>query len=304
MDTQADMAALAKINTSWKMVQPCDRLRERMWGWFSAIHIANSYAYEFPVTSGNQAGGTAIFTLNDATHQVAEKTQDSLGRWTSTRIQGRKNQSLRLISAYWCVRNLHGPSSVWNQQRYLLDVAGIQDDPLELFDQELGLFIERCLESGEQVILGIDVKEDIRFGKFNAKMKNLGLTEICTHKHGNETPPTYARGSLLIDAIYVSSSILESECGYLPVTCDHRVLWIDVPVQKILGKGLPTTPLRKPQRLSLQDPRVVQKYTKVLTEFLQHRGFLQQLQKLQKEMAENPSDDHIRQYNLLDDIRL
>jgi hypothetical protein len=100
MDTQADMAALAEINTSWKMVPPGDRLRERTWGWFSAIHIANSYAYEFPVTSGNQAGGTAIFTLNDATHQVVEKTQDSLGRWTSTRIQGKKNQSLRLISAY------------------------------------------------------------------------------------------------------------------------------------------------------------------------------------------------------------
>jgi hypothetical protein len=45
---------------------------------------------------------------------------------------------------------------VWNQQRYLLDVAGIQDDPLELFDQQLGSFIERCLEAGEQVILGID----------------------------------------------------------------------------------------------------------------------------------------------------
>jgi hypothetical protein len=64
MDTQADMAALAEINTSWKMVPPCDRLRERTWGWFSAIHIAYSYAYEFPVTSGNQAGGTAINSLS------------------------------------------------------------------------------------------------------------------------------------------------------------------------------------------------------------------------------------------------
>jgi hypothetical protein len=286
------------------MVPPSDRLRERTWGWFSAVHIANSYAHEFPATSANQAGGTAIFTLNDTIHQVTEKTQDRLGRWTSTKIQGKQNRSLRLISAYRCVQNFYGPLSVWNQQRYLLDVSGIQDDPLDLFDQQLGLFIEQCLETGEQVILGIDVNEDIRFGKFSAKMKTLGLTEICTHKHGTNTPSTYARGSQPIDAIYVSATILDSACGYLPVTCDHRVLWIDVPVQTILGRGLPKTPIWQPQRLTLQDPRVVQKYVTTLTEFLQQRGFLKKLQKLQTEMNEIPSADQIRQYNALDFTRL
>lgn len=111
------MAALAEINTSWKMVQPHDQLHERTWGQFSAIHIANSYTNEFPSPSANQAGGTAMFTLSNMTHQVIEKTQDLMGQWTSTKIQGKQNHSLCLISAYRCVRNLHGPLSVWNQQR-------------------------------------------------------------------------------------------------------------------------------------------------------------------------------------------
>jgi hypothetical protein len=100
MESQADMAALAEINTSWKMVHPHDRLHERTWGWFSALHIANAYAFKFPAPSANLAGGTAVFTINNAIHQVAEKTQDELGRWSSTKLQGRQSTALRVISAY------------------------------------------------------------------------------------------------------------------------------------------------------------------------------------------------------------
>jgi hypothetical protein len=175
------------------MVRPEDRLHERTWGWFQSIHISNSYAYEFPSASASLAGGTAIFTVNDATHQVMEKTQDTMGRWTSTKLRGRASTTLRLISAYQCVRNLYGPLSVWNQQRYLLDLKNNSADPIELFDKQLRSFLEQCLAAGEQIILGIDVNEDIRTGSFGRLMKEIGLSEICTHKHGTSAPPTYAR---------------------------------------------------------------------------------------------------------------
>jgi hypothetical protein len=32
----------------------------------------------------------------------------------------KNNIHLHIISAYCCVKNIHGPLSVWNQQRYLL----------------------------------------------------------------------------------------------------------------------------------------------------------------------------------------
>jgi hypothetical protein len=175
-DTDADMAALAEINTSWKMVHPHDRLRERTWGWFSSLHISNAYAYKFPALSANLAGGTAVFTLNNATHQVNDKTQDPLGRWSSTRLQGCQSKALRLISAYRCVRNFHGPLSVWNQQRYLLDLDPISKDPIEKFDDDLITFITQCMETGEQVVLGIDVNEDVRVGVFAKKNALAGIT--------------------------------------------------------------------------------------------------------------------------------
>jgi hypothetical protein len=52
---------------------------------------------------------------------------------------------------------------------YLLDLAGTLEDPIDLFDKQLGLFTEKCLASGEQIILGIDINEDIRVTKFSKK---------------------------------------------------------------------------------------------------------------------------------------
>jgi hypothetical protein len=221
MESQADMAALAEINTSWKMVHPHDRLHERTWGWFSVLHIANAYVFKFPAPSANLAGGTAVFTINNAIHQVAEKAQDLLGCWSSTKLQGRQSTALRVISAYRCVRNLTGPLSVWNQQRYLLDIAHITDDPINKFDRDIIEFLNKCIEDGEHVVLGIDINEDVRFGAFGKKMKALGFQDICTHRHGFNPQPTYARGTLPIDALFVSPSLLGSPYGYLPVSCDH-----------------------------------------------------------------------------------
>jgi hypothetical protein len=77
--TEADIAAFAEVNLHWKKVKPHDRLQERTWGWFRALHTSFSYATEFPAASSAQVGGTAIFTLNEYVHQVDNKTSDLLG---------------------------------------------------------------------------------------------------------------------------------------------------------------------------------------------------------------------------------
>jgi hypothetical protein len=115
LDAQADIAALAEINTSWKMLRPHDRLHKRTWGLFSALHISQAYAADFPAPMAHLKGGTAIFTMNESVHQVAAKSGDGMGRWSSTLIQGTQNRAVRIISAYRCVKNTQGPLSVWNQ---------------------------------------------------------------------------------------------------------------------------------------------------------------------------------------------
>jgi hypothetical protein len=146
--------------------------------------------------------------------------------------------------------------SVWNQQRYLLDLSTDASDPIEKFDKDLRSFVSTCKQSGEHIVLGIDANSDTRGSTFTQDIKNIGLFNIYQVKFGNNIPPTYARGSIPINAIFVSSGLLQSQAGLLPVTCDHRVLWIDIPESVALGK-LEEIPSTHPTRLLLQDPRII-----------------------------------------------
>jgi hypothetical protein len=305
LDAQADIAALAEVNTSWKMLRPHDRLHERTWGWFSALQISHSYASDFPAPTAHLKGGTAIFTINKVVHQVASKSTDQMGRWTSTLIRGTQNRFIRIISAYRCVKNIHGPLSVWNQQRYLLDLQRCELDPIDKFDQDLKIFLEECLNAGELIVMGIDVNEDVRTGTFSQFMRSLGLVDICTNKHGTGAPPTYARGATPIDALYVSSAFVGLDCGYLPVACDHRILWMDVPYTVAFGRKFTNFPTHTPQRLILQDPRVVKRYVDVLQNFLQEHKVLDKATELRKAMdLEGSNAELVLRYDEIDDIRL
>lgn len=193
--------------------------------------------------------------------------------------------------------------SVWNQQRYLLDQENVPTDPINLFDQDLRKFAKDCLEAGEKIVLGIDANTDTRTGNFPEMLRSIGLLNIFQHKFGNDIPATYARGSLPIDGIFVSPALLDSHAGFLPILCDHRILWIDVPVQVALGRSMAKLPIMKPQRLILQDPRIVQRYITILEGLLEIKEVDAKLDEVQKLFQEDNSHEAIRQFNLIDDIR-
>jgi hypothetical protein len=186
----------------------------------------------------------------------------------------------------------------------LLDLRKESADPIELMDDELSKFVEQCLLNGEQLVLGIDANKNIRNGTFNKCMQEIGRVEICTQRHGRGGPSTYARGTTPIDGIYVSPSLLNSACGYLPVTCDHRVLWIDLDIDTTLGRPIPTSAPRPPKRLTLQDPRVVHKYVMILSGILEKSNFLSKLKTLQLHMEKEVTSTTLSEYDKLDEVRL
>jgi hypothetical protein len=201
VESGADVAALEETNISWKNLHPRDRLRECIWGWFPSSHSTCSYAHAFPTKSPAIAGGTALISINSVVNHVLESSSDPMGRWCSTKFRGKGNHSIRFISAYRCVKNVHGPLSVWSQQRYLLDLQHTNTDPIEKFDEDLFHFLRQCLDAGETIVLGIDANTDTRHGQFPSKLYELGLINIFLRKFGPTIPPMYARGSLPIDSI-------------------------------------------------------------------------------------------------------
>jgi hypothetical protein len=102
--------------------------------------------------------------------------------------------------------------------------------------------------------------------------------------HGMNLPNTYARGSTPIDGLFVSYSLSQCSSGYTDIICDHRMLWIDVPVNLALGYLPLAVAQPSPKCLILQDPRITTKYNKLLQDFLKKYDVLNQIQTLENEI--------------------
>ncbi len=142
--------------------------------------------------------------------------------------------------------------------------------PIEQFWIDVKKAIATWLADGEQIIIGGDWNHPI--SKVNDHLKSFKLKEVITTKHGLEdAPPTYIRGSQAIDGIYTNATINATQCGYLPfnkgIMSDHRILWMDVPLDCIVGFSMndPVTPPAR--RLKNKDPRVQRKYLEFLHKF-------------------------------------
>jgi hypothetical protein len=152
---------------------------------------------------------------------------------------------------------------------------------------------------GEQIVMGIDINNDVWHSTLSRLLNQIGIVDICTTKHGTNALPTYARGSTLIDKLFVSKTLLCSSTGYLPVACDHRVLWTDIPYQVAFGRDLKYIPQPEPKRITLQDPRLAAQYNTLLQAYLQDLSFLEKLQKVEYRFYLANSAHAIKEYNAL-----
>ena len=306
--TKVDAIGLIETNVNWKYVSVSQRLPERTRGWWECLHI-NSACYEdFKNPYPAQPGGVSLWSINKAAHRVMEHGKDprGLGRWAWTRFRGKSGVNLRYVAAYRPVLNKRGIVSVWSQQRSYFDSVNDDRCPREIFTDDLCKEIVKWLETGDQLIIGLDANEDVRGGAFTAKLAQLGLQETVIAQHGNEAPATYKRGANPIDGLYVSRSLRGLKCGYLPFheQFDHRMLWIDIPFSIAFGHNISETVRVSARRLKCEDPRIVKKYQDCLKVYLSRYNMLEEARWLQSRATFPCTRQHEIEYNLLDSIRL
>jgi hypothetical protein len=181
----------------------------------------------------------------------------------------------------------------------------IQEDqcPREMFVRDLLAEVVKWLETGDQLVIGGDVNEDVRTCGLSQSLKELGLIEILTETHGLNGPSTYNRGSAPIDGIFVSPTLQGIRCGYNKFVWDHRLLWIDIPMTVAFGHNAPPIARAAARRLKCEDPRIVKKYLEEYKVWINHFGLLAKAQRLQ-EIARNLPEERLKSKNDdLDKIR-
>ena len=305
--TKMDVIGLIETNVNWRYAPINQRLPERTRGWWENIHL-NSACYEnYNNPQPAQPGGVSLWSINKGAHRVMEQGKDlrGLGRWAWTRYRGKGGVNLRYVAAYRPVLNKTGIISVWSQQRGYFD--SINDDrcPRDIFTDDLCKEIVQWLETGDQLIIGLDANEDVRNGSFSARLQQLGLQETIIAQHGNEAPATYIRGNTPIDGLYVSRSLRGLKCGYLPFhdQFDHRLLWIDIPLTIAFGHNISEVVKVSARRLKCEDPRIVKKYQENLKRYLLQYNMLEEARWLQRRACFPCNEQHEFEYNLLDSIR-
>ena len=127
------------------------------------LHLNTAFYDTYPGQQPMQAGSVSLWSINEGAHRVPEQGKDpqGLSRWAWTRYKGRSGVSLRYIAAYRPVLNKDGPLSVWSQQRTYFQQHNEDQCPRDLFTIDLCKEIEKWLESGDQLILGVDANEDV-----------------------------------------------------------------------------------------------------------------------------------------------
>ena len=120
---------------------------------------------------------------------------------------------------------------------------------------------------GDQIIIGADMNMDLESDQLDEFLDALEFREEILHQHGPGGLNTRLRVSKKIDALLVSWTLIVTACGCLPeLNCigDHLILWADITYVSALGHIEPRIPTKMARRLQLHDPRIVDRYLKVL----------------------------------------
>ena len=230
-----------------------------------------------------QYGGTAVLAFNTAAHRVKATGSDEtgLGRWSWILFEGKHKFHTRIISAYVpCKSTTDRFHTVYNQHRRYFNKLGINDCPRKLMHTQLCQQIQKWQNKGENIVLLIDTNENLaRMGQLQSQLiyecQLVDPIRSIYQKDNTTLPPTSLTGSNPIDSIFVSPQLQDIvRGGWIQVEKsigDHRALFIDVPIETILGEDPFTIHRNTARRLICNQPKIVERYNKLLNRQLSHQ---------------------------------
>ena len=302
-NAQVDICGWQEVGLAQHLFQRHERLAERM---------RDSRRSHLRISSANnhhesmekfQYGGTAIFAFDDLAHMIRASGADDrgLGRWSWLQFEGHRNKRVRCISAYNpCRSPLNHYSTVYSQHKRYFQEQKMDVCPRIQFRKDLCLFISKCIADGESIILMIDCNENLSKNldlQSHLTTAPLHLIDPIRHKYQNlhQLPATSDRGSFPIDSIFVTQDLCHiSRGGWLPVGftfSDHRILYVDIPIKKILRKYKNSICPYRMRRLKCHDPKTVQEYNKILEAQYLHHNTLAKLEEFKLTRSDPITDE-------------
>ena len=262
-----DVLALSETNKYWPNIPTDHRPQNRFRGWWENSHVNYSFNSTFRQKQANQPGGNLMITVGRTATRVdgAKSGEDvtKLGRWCFTSVKGKNGKIIRMVTAYRPSNKIAKRNTAYSQHIRHFNQISRAGCPQKLFWEDLFGAIDKWQTSGDSIILTVDANQDVRTPSLQKEMEKRGMSEVFLSAHGEKLPPTCS-GSLPIDGIFATGDLRIMKCGYLGfgegVFSDHRALWADIDTASLYDNNTPLMMNVKARRLTLKNPKVVDKY--------------------------------------------
>ena len=306
---QVDFYALAEVNVNWSLVPRNDNLYSVTKEWYENTRVVTSHNTLIKTKKRYQPGGVAIISAGDVSLKVQKCTKDEryMGRWCSMPIDGKRGHRIRIVSVYvpTIPKSTIAPGciKVYAQQKASLLHLKSTENVTDAFWKNFWMAIDKYLEDGDKLIICGDWNEDLYNLQFFEGFAKRNLIPAVTGTHKKRAPPTFTNGSFPIDEIFVSSSLEIKACGYLEHSRnggDHWPVWVELLKEDALGTTIPPVPTFAARRLKTSDPRVVNKYNKILEEQFEKYNIYNRALKLYNTMNGQLTPQQCTEYDLLD----
>lgn len=286
-----DVLGIQELNLNLHNLPPASQWRRR----FLDPRIYSFSAVNSHSTSREQRlfGGTALFLSRTVIPRRTDSGIDlsGLGRWSWVLVTGRQGINTRIVSGYRPVRDFSNrPGTVYSQhEKYFYD-QGNPREPRQAFLDDLGSLLRIWIDQGEQIILGMDVNEFIFSPTISQWTQTLGLIPALTHQHpALPLVDTCDRGqsNRPIDGIWITPGVDIRHCGMTgfgeldQFNSDHRLLWMDIPSESIVGYKAPPPQAKSPAYLPINDPLALRKYNNFVRRERKRQGIPDTLHGLQ-----------------------
>ena len=286
-----DCIGMSEINRNWFKTHTQQSLFNRLRNWWPRHKTVHTWLKDYEWPSEYQQGGTSLTLTSEKISKYAqEKGEDmsGLGRWVWQTIEGHSETRTVIIQAYRPTRNTKDNGSTFMQQRAAAD----EEDPIKIFDTDLLTLIDEFIEENFQIVLMGDFNVALEgHSKIEKELQERGLEDAIRSTYGHmDAPNTHVRGSTPIDAIFISDTINITRGGYdrgRDEISDHRLLWVDITMDSLLGKDRGTIERPRGKRLQISNRVVTMRFNKLLMKQIIQHNLIPKARKLESEIGES-----------------
>ena len=307
---EIDALCLSETNVEWRHPLAASKIpaiTKRFFQHSKLSTTTSSVMFERPF----KPGGAATLLTNEWTGRIIQCEQDSsgLGRWTTTKMNGRRHRKIAIISAYQvCQSSIHqcGITTCFAQQWHLLRSQGVEfPDPRSQFWTDLLRHTKELQAKNYQIIIIGDFNtacNNDRRNPIRSFLDNCNLSDAIAHFHDCSHGTSYARGNNIIDYCFVSTELLPSirSCGYLPLhfVCfsDHRSLYLDFDSTLLFGGAPPKIAKPTARFVKCRDSQATEKFLTRLGSYWAKHSLRQRVNRLATVLERTSATPSVRRF--------